>query len=102
MFPDTIPPEFPNDTVSTEMSVPSAEDNILFETLVAQLELKELLDLPMIALSNGQTRRARIVKAILRKPELLLLDEPLSTCCKFSIILVLIGVFSWLGCPESI
>ncbi|KAF8994779.1 hypothetical protein BDQ17DRAFT_1330910 [Cyathus striatus] len=38
-----------------------------------------LLDLPLVALSNGQMRRARIVKAILRKPELLLLDEPLST-----------------------
>ena len=79
MFPDTTPTEFPNGTLSTEMSVPSAEDTIMFETLVDKLELRELLDLPMIALSNGQTRRARIVKAILRRPELLLLDEPLST-----------------------
>ena len=41
--------------------------------------LEPLLDLPFLALSNGQTRRARIVKAILEKPELLLLGEPLST-----------------------
>ncbi|KAF8802603.1 P-loop containing nucleoside triphosphate hydrolase protein [Phlegmacium glaucopus] len=48
----------------------------LFETLTVQMNLTSLLDLPLLALSNGQTRRARIVKAILDKPELLLLDEP--------------------------
>lgn len=42
------------------------------------LDLKQYLDLPLIALSNGQTRRARIAKALLRKPTVLLLDEPLS------------------------
>lgn len=50
----------------------------LFEGLMKQMQLDRMLDLPMVALSNGQTRRARIVKAILGKPELLLLDEPLS------------------------
>jgi ABC-type molybdenum transport system ATPase subunit/photorepair protein PhrA len=51
-----------------------------FEELTAKLELKQLLDLPLVALSNGQTRRARIVKALLEQPEILLLDEPLSVC----------------------
>lgn len=50
----------------------------LFEELVEKLDLKQFLDLPMIALSNGQTRKARIVKALLEQPELLILDEPLS------------------------
>jgi ABC-type molybdate transport system ATPase subunit len=50
----------------------------LFETLADQMNLTSLLDLPLLSLSNGQTRRARIVKAILDNPELLLLDEPLS------------------------
>lgn len=50
----------------------------LFERLVEQIGLTNLLDLPMLTLSNGQTRRARVVKAILERPELLLLDEPLS------------------------
>jgi ABC-type molybdenum transport system ATPase subunit/photorepair protein PhrA len=50
----------------------------IFEDLTARLGLSSLLDLPLVALSNGQTRRARIVKAILSQPELLLLDEPLS------------------------
>jgi hypothetical protein len=51
-----------------------------FEELTEKLGLKQLLDLPLVALSNGQTRRARIVKALLDQPEILLLDEPLSVC----------------------
>jgi ABC-type molybdenum transport system ATPase subunit/photorepair protein PhrA len=51
-----------------------------FEDLTEKLGLKDLLDLPLVALSNGQTRRARIVKALLEQPDILLLDEPLSRC----------------------
>ena len=54
----------------------------IFEDLTARLGLSSLLDLPLVALSNGQTRRARIVKAIMSEPELLLLDEPLSMCLR--------------------
>lgn len=50
----------------------------LFEKLTDALGLSQFLDLPMIALSNGQTRRARIVKTLLEQPQLLILDEPLS------------------------
>ncbi|KAJ3539813.1 hypothetical protein NM688_g6312 [Phlebia brevispora] len=50
----------------------------LFEDLTDKLGLTQFLDLPMIALSNGQTRKARIVKALLEQPELLILDEPLT------------------------
>ncbi|KAI0253684.1 P-loop containing nucleoside triphosphate hydrolase protein [Lactifluus subvellereus] len=49
-----------------------------FEELTDKLGLKHLLDLPLVALSNGQTRRARIVKALLEQPDILLLDEPLT------------------------
>jgi len=55
---------------------------ILLEWLIEKLDLKELLDLPMITLSNGQTRKARIVKTLVGPlgagPELVLLDEGLS------------------------
>ncbi|PPQ65555.1 hypothetical protein CVT24_010818 [Panaeolus cyanescens] len=50
----------------------------LFDALVERMNLTNLLHLPIITLSNGQTRRSRIVKAILDQPELLLLDEPLT------------------------
>ncbi|KAG5634398.1 hypothetical protein H0H81_002116, partial [Sphagnurus paluster] len=85
MFPETIPPEFPDLEVKVDMETKSAEQRMaeeqekaLLEALVDRMELRELLDIPLIALSNGQTRRARILKAILRRPELLLLDEPLT------------------------
>ena len=54
------------------------EEEGKLEGLVDKLGLKHLMDLPLIALSNGQTRRARIARAVMKTPEVLLLDEPLS------------------------
>lgn len=54
------------------------DKRLFFDHLVDYLDLRRFLDLPMIALSNGQTRKARILKALLEQPELLILDEPLS------------------------
>lgn len=49
--------------------------------VLERLGLRELLDLPYVALSNGQTRRARVARALISAPGMLVLDEPLSRCC---------------------
>ncbi|KAK0198787.1 P-loop containing nucleoside triphosphate hydrolase protein [Armillaria mellea] len=84
MFPETlnvdvVPPELRDPSSEAQVQVQlSPEKQQLFDNLVDQMGLKKFLDLPLIALSNGQTRRARILKAIWTQPELLLLDEPLT------------------------
>ena len=46
------------------------------EPLLIRLGLLPLLDRTLLKLSNGQTRKARIGKALLRQPAVLLLDNP--------------------------
>lgn len=48
------------------------------QRVAKQLNIDHLLNLSFVKLSNGQTRRARIAKALLRNPSMLVLDEPLS------------------------
>lgn len=58
-----------------EYDVDQAEQQAMDE-VTHQLNLRSLLTMPVANLSNGQTRRARIAKALMARPELLLLDGP--------------------------
>ena len=53
-------------------------DDESLNRVIENLRLGALISMPLSNLSNGQTRRARIAKALLGRPEVLLLDEPFS------------------------
>jgi ABC-2 type transport system ATP-binding protein len=55
-------------------AVPDIDQRI--ERLAADLDLTEFLDRPTGKLSAGQKTRVSLAKALLNKPEVLLLDEP--------------------------
>lgn len=72
------------------------EEDVILET-AKLLEMEDFLELPMVTLSNGQTRRARICKALLAKPELLILEEPYSKFSRTSLLHLVLnnGPRSW-------
>lgn len=62
--------------VDRQVEGDGAVDARLMERVVRDLRLEQLLQLPVAFLSNGQGRRARIARALLTSPEVMLLDEP--------------------------
>ena len=46
------------------------------ETLLRLLDLRKLADHPVMALSNGETRRLLLARALAKRPKLLVLDDP--------------------------
>ncbi|UCF99955.1 MAG: ATP-binding cassette domain-containing protein [Spirochaetaceae bacterium] len=53
-----------------------APDPIHFKRVTELFGIGELLDRPLRFLSNGETRKTLIARALMRKPDLLILDEP--------------------------
>ncbi len=58
--------------------VPAADQNAQVLNAAALVELTDYLDRKPSALSGGQRQRAALARAIVRKPQAFLMDEPLS------------------------
>lgn len=67
---------FGNTELNADETLARHPDQSLVDQIMLDLKLETLESMPVTNLSNGQTRRARIAKALLAKPELLLLDGP--------------------------
>jgi molybdate transport system ATP-binding protein len=59
-----------------ERGQPAVEDGKPLADIIPALDLKPLLDAPLLALSNGEMRKVLIARALKRAPHILILDEP--------------------------
>jgi len=71
---------FPNMTVrkNLEYSLESKKDITIVDTLLELMDLQNLSNRKPDSLSGGQQQRVALARALVRKPKVLLLDEPLS------------------------
>lgn len=71
---------FPNMTVkgNLEYALGKRQDKKIVDELIEVMELQQLHDRYPDTLSGGQKQRVALARALVRKPALLLLDEPLS------------------------
>jgi ABC-type Fe3+/spermidine/putrescine transport system ATPase subunit len=58
--------------------VPASERNRLVDGMVARLGIADILGRPVISLSGGEAQKIALARALVVRPRILLLDEPLS------------------------
>jgi len=71
---------FPNMTVKENLifALQKGDDTKIVDELIDMIGLKELINRYPSQLSGGQQQRVAMARALVRKPDILLLDEPLS------------------------
>ncbi len=71
---------FPNMTVQENLSyaMEKGQDKNIVDELIEIIELNDLRHRKPSSLSGGQNQRVALARALVRKPEILMLDEPLS------------------------
>lgn len=71
---------FPNMTVRQNLNyaLEKNQSSTIIEELIEEMGLGSLVNEPPFKLSGGQQQRVALARALVRKPKILLLDEPLS------------------------
>jgi ABC-type molybdenum transport system ATPase subunit/photorepair protein PhrA len=62
-------------SIGTIETKPDAEQHRVAETMLARLRLQPLAGRPFLALSFGERRKVLIARGLVRRPDLLILDE---------------------------